>query len=89
MRRWILACLLLASASLCASCGDDDDDDRASPCDTVCACVQDRGGDVNYCYDECAKSLADEYPRASCEIKLGIFGLSECNATCEALPVSS
>lgn len=89
MRRWAVGCLLLGLALLSASCGDDDDDD-SSPCDGVCSCVLDHGGDVNVCYDECAKTVQDGGDqRASCLIKLGLFGYPECNATCDAFPTSS
>jgi hypothetical protein len=89
MRRWAFSCLLFALLVLCASCGDDDDDE-SSPCDPVCACVHDHGGDVNVCYDECAQTIRDGgNQRASCLIKLGLYGLAACNATCDAFPTSS
>lgn len=89
MRRWVFAGLLLGLTALCASCGDDDDDD-GSPCDAVCGCVSDHGGDVATCYDECTKTIqAGGNQRGSCLVKLGLFGLSQCNHTCDAFPTSS
>jgi hypothetical protein len=86
--RW-LGASVIAIVALSVACGDDDDD-HDTPCDRVCSCVVDRGGDPDFCYSECRKTVeAGGNQRASCLIKLGLFGVSQCNETCDAFPTSS
>jgi hypothetical protein len=88
MRLRVLGACLFAAIFACAACGDDDDDED-TPCDKVCSCVIERGGDRDFCYSECQKTVdAGGNQRASCLVKLTLFGVSQCNETCDAFPTS-
>jgi len=64
----------------------------ASPgaCERICACVVRHGGDAEECADQCADTLENPSPRASCRARLDFWGLLDsCGNTCDSLAVGS